>query len=129
MIAVCSSFIYNDSVLVYCVRQSIRILCLQGSVAEEVAIDIPRLLRAARLDGLELEALILLYYARGFVSSLLKFRGEGTQYWLVLCHTEGEVLRLYELVSTRKIFVRNSKDYLYFSVIVRGVNNERWSVR
>ncbi|CAH0017210.1 unnamed protein product, partial [Clonostachys rhizophaga] len=93
-IAVCTSFIYNDSVVVYCVGQTIRTLRLQGSVTEEIAIDLQRMLQATHLDGFILEGVELLHYACGFVSCLLQ--GENTQYWLISCHAEREVVRLCE---------------------------------
>ncbi|CAI6049155.1 unnamed protein product, partial [Clonostachys chloroleuca] len=96
-IAVCRSFIYNDGVVVYCVEQSIRTLHLQGSVTEEIAIDVRRMLQATQLDGFRLEGLTLLHYSRGFVSCLLQVRGENTQYWLLSCHAEREIFQTYEL--------------------------------
>lgn len=74
VIAICSSVIYNDGVVVYKIEQSIRILHLEGCVTNEMAIKIPRLLKAANLKYLELGALKLLYYACGFTSCLLDIR-------------------------------------------------------
>lgn len=95
----------------------LRILDIHKSTQWELVVDIPMLIRAAVPRAMESRKckFRVLYQAAGIVSCLFSFALPRTENWLLIIKPEThQILEVFRLESTARIFVRNNDKFLYF---------------
>ncbi|KAI1188643.1 hypothetical protein F5B17DRAFT_394716 [Nemania serpens] len=95
----------------------LRILDIHKSTQWELVVDIPMLIRAAVPRAMESRKckFRVLYQAAGIVSCLFSFAMPRTENWLLVIKPEThQILEVFRLESTARIFVRNNDKFLYF---------------
>ncbi|KAI0206938.1 hypothetical protein F4808DRAFT_12902 [Astrocystis sublimbata] len=100
----------------------LRMIDVHGPTDWELAVSIPMLIRASLPESVLVRAIQcrkykfkILYQAEGIVSCLYSFALPHTEHWLLIFKPQTQqVIDGILLPSTRKLFVRNNADYLYY---------------
>ncbi len=128
------SFLYVNGMLVYQLDKKLRILDLHGSSSTEVIVDI-RLLLDDSIPGsrdTKKYKFRLVHFADGYLSCRY-YRYEPTpQTWLLVfdIHDPSGARVVQQIDSAAKMFVRNSRDYLYYGTHSVGEDGfRRWALR
>ncbi|KFA79915.1 hypothetical protein S40288_10031 [Stachybotrys chartarum IBT 40288] len=136
VVAVCKSFMYANSALCYSVgHDHMRILLLKGRVTTEVAVNTRQLLSTTFPDKSWPGPYKFkpLYYACGLISCMYTYTKEDEpHHLLVLWHVESRsIVSVHQLGSTRRIFVRNNHEYLYYGTRSQdtGDGTKQWVLR
>ncbi len=116
IVAVGDSFLYIDGKLLYILDRNLRILDLHNSGETELVIPIRTLLDDSLEESLGTAKykFYLVHYADGIVSCRYTHSNPETESWLIAFDPHQSWVLTHPLVSTYKLFVRNTRDYLYY---------------
>ncbi len=95
----------------------LRILDIHGSTSQELVVNIPGLISEAipRAGNCRKYKFKVLYQAAGIVSCLFSFALGETENWLLIIKPQSsQILEVFRLASTARLFVRNNDKFLYF---------------
>lgn len=135
VVADAESFIYSSGVLCYINKGLLRLRDLHNSAPTESVIDIGKLLNtdqglSSTVGRKQNYSFHILHYANGFVSCRYVPKDSPVSWLVVINPSQGSVLS-YALESSRKIFVRNSDQFLYYGTHcdIAEDGSRRWALR
>ncbi|TLS24104.1 hypothetical protein PpBr36_08367 [Pyricularia pennisetigena] len=135
VVADAESFVYANGVLCYISKGLLRIRDLHNSSPTESVIDLGKLLDTDQdlsrtIGGKQNYSLHILHYADGFVSCRYVPKDSPASWLLVINPSQGSVLS-HSLASSRKIFVRNNNQFLYYGTHchIAEDGSRRWALR
>ncbi|KAK8056874.1 hypothetical protein PG993_002101 [Apiospora rasikravindrae] len=121
MVGLADSYLYSSGKLCYVYEDKaqrwLRILDLHNPSGRETVVDIPRLTAEAipQSKNCHEYTFHVIHSAEGITSCLFSFALPDPENWLLILNTETqELVGAILLESTVRLFVRNSKSYLYY---------------
>ncbi|KAK7937531.1 uncharacterized protein PG986_014399 [Apiospora aurea] len=121
MVGLADSYLYLGGKLCYVfedkVQRWLRILDLHNPSGRETVVDIPKLTAEAvpHSENCLKYTFHVIHSAERITSCLFSFALLDPEDWLLILNTETqELIRVILLESTARLFVRNSKSYLYY---------------
>ncbi|TLD29361.1 hypothetical protein PspLS_03514 [Pyricularia sp. CBS 133598] len=135
VVADAESFIYSNGVLCYINKGLLRIRDLHNSAPTESVIDIAKLLDtdeslSRTIRSKQNYTIHILHYANGFVSCRYAPKDSPASWLIVINPFQGSILS-HALSFSRKIFVRNSDQFLYYGTHcdIAEDGSRRWALR